>query len=169
MLKPALLEAMNRQIFEEQYSSYLYLQMSAWFEAHGLPGFANWMRVQVQEENFHMTRFFNEILHRQGEVVLGAIPAPPTSWETPLAIFEAALEHERHITSCIHALVDLARGEKDYATESFLHWFVTEQVEEEANADTVLQKLRLLGGQGPGLFMLDRELAARVFTPPVIA
>lgn len=168
MIKQSLLDALNQQINAEYYSSYLYLSMAGWFESHNLPGFANWMRVQVQEENFHMNRFFDYVLQRQGAVTLQAIPAPPAEWESALAIFEATYQHEQYITSLVHELVDLARREKDYATDSFLQWFVTEQVEEESNADGIIQKLRLMGGHGSGLFMVDRELATRVFVPPVI-
>jgi ferritin len=167
MLTGKIQEALNRQINAETHSAYLYLSMAAWFEARNLPGFANWMKVQVQEENLHMTRFFSYVLQRQGRVTLAAIEGPQTDFETVTAVFEAAYKHEVHVTSLIHNLVGLAREERDFATESFLLWFVNEQVEEEAAADAIVQQLHMVKGEGPGLFMLDRELAARVFTPPV--
>ena len=159
-------KALNAQVNAELYSAYLYLSMSAQFGSKNLPGFANWMRVQCQEEMVHAMKFYDFIIERGGQVVLQAIEGPPTEWETPLAAFEAAYKHEQHVTSLINKLVDLAASESDHATHIFLQWFVTEQVEEEANADAVVQQLKLVGDSVQGLFMVDRELAQRVFTPP---
>lgn len=159
-------EAFNKQINEELFSSYLYLAMSAYFESINLPGFAQWMRCQSQEELVHAMKFYNFINERGGTVVLTAIDGPPASWESPQNVFEEAYKHEQKITGMINDLVDLAIREKDHASNNFLQWFVAEQVEEEDSADKVVQSLKLAGNQGGGLFMIDRELGTRVFTPP---
>jgi len=124
------------------------------------------MRVQAQEEDFHAKKFFDYLLSRQGKVVLQAIEAPASEWASPLAAFEAAYEHEQKVTALINGLMGLAQKENDYASVAFLQWFVTEQVEEEANADEIVQKLKCIGDNTGGLFMLDRELATRVFVAP---
>lgn len=159
-------QALNDQINEELYSAYLYLSMAAYFHDMNLSGFAHWMTLQNQEETVHAMKFFRYIAGRGGRVQLGEIAQPQFSWDGPLDAFEAALKHERHITERINILMDLAVTEKDHATQSFLRWFVDEQVEEEENVSDVVQKLRLLGKDGGGLFMMDRDLASRVFTPP---
>jgi ferritin len=169
MLSPKMEAALNSQINAEYYSSYLYLSMAAYFDSVNLHGFANWMRIQNQEEMFHTMRFFDFVAERGARVKLTAIDGPETEWECPLAVFEATLAHEQHVTSLINKLVDLALAESDHATNNFLQWFVGEQVEEEATADGILQQLRLMKDAPGGLFMMDRELAQRVFTPPVIA
>jgi ferritin len=168
MIKPALEAALNSQINAEYYSAYLYLSMSAWAEREGLPGMANWFKVQFQEEQAHADRFFRYVIERGGRVTLTAIDGPPAAWESPLAAFEATLTHERHVTALIDALASLAMDERDHATLAFLQWFITEQVEEEANAENMAAQLRLVGDSGHGRLMLDREMAARVFTPPMI-
>jgi len=166
MISKKMQEAINKQINAEMYSSYLYLSMAAWFEAINLKGFSNWMRVQAQEEDFHAKKFFDYLLSRQGKVELTAIDGPPTKWKNPLAAFEAVYEHEQKVTASVNKLAALAQGENDYATSVLLHWFINEQVEEESNADGLVQKLKLIGDNTGGLFMMDQELAARVFTPP---
>ncbi len=168
MLNPKMQEAINRQINAELYSYYIYLSMSAWFRSKNLNGFATWMTVQTQEEMFHAMKFFNYVIERGGTVVLDTIAAPPVEWRSPLDVFEYTYKHEQHVTALIDGLVDIAAEIHDHATSSFLQWFVNEQVEEEASADGVLQQLALLGddARGGGLFMLDRELGTRVFTPP---
>ena len=166
MLSDKMLEALNKQVNEELFSAYLYLSMSGHFESINLHGFASWMRCQTQEEIVHAMKIFDFISQRGGEVALQPLTGPDTSWDSPLAAFEAAYKHERHITDCIGRLVDLASEVSDHATESFLQWFVDEQVEEEASADGVVQQLRLAGDAGNALLMLDRELGQRVFTPP---
>lgn len=166
MLKPVMETALNAQVNAEMFSSYLYLSMSAHFEAVNLPGAANWFRIQAQEELAHSMKFYGFILERGGKVTLTAIEAPQTVWETPLSAFEGALEHEGYISGRINDLVDLALQESDHATNNFLQWFVAEQVEEEASADAVVQRLRLVGNDGGGLFMVDQELSSRVFTAP---
>jgi len=163
MISGKIQEALNNQINEELFSSYLYLAMSSHFQETDLPGFSTWMRVQAQEELMHAMKIFDFIIERGGRVNLQSVKEPTHVWDSPLAAFEAAYEHERHITSCIDELVDLARENRDHATEIFLQWFVTEQVEEEASADEIVKKLKMIDGSKNGLFMMDRELGARVF------
>ncbi len=166
MLSEKMQEALNIQINKEIYSAYLYLSMAAYCESINLKGFASWMTVQVQEELSHAQKFFHFLPERGGKVNLQPIDGPETEWDSPLAVFKHVYEHEQLVTSLIHGLVKLAREEDDYATESFLKWFIDEQVEEEASASEVVERLKLAGDQGGGLFMLDRELGTRVFTPP---
>ncbi|MBP2146016.1 ferritin [Methanofollis sp. W23] len=166
MISHTILEALNRQINRELYSAYLYLSMSAWFSDRGLPGFANWMQVQVKEEQFHAMKFYDYCIARGGRATMLAIEAPPNEWESPLAVFEATYAHEQRVTQMIHDLVDLAMKEKDHATTNFLQWYVDEQVEEEANDTEIIGKLQLIGDETNGLFMLDKELGTRAFTPP---
>jgi ferritin len=158
--------ALNQQLNAELYSSYLYLSMSAYFQTINLLGFANWMRIQAQEELVHAMKFYDFINERNGRVILQQVEAPPTEWSSPLDVFEGAYKHEQKVTGLINDLVNLAVGERDNATNIFLQWFVTEQVEEEASADEVVQKLKLVGDDSSGLFMLDGEMGQRVFTPP---
>jgi ferritin len=166
MLGKKIEDALNDQLNYELYSAYVYAAMAAYFESIDLPGHASWMRVQVQEEMFHVTKFFGFICERDGRVRLRAVEEPPFEWSSPLAAFENAYEHECGVSSRIHALVDLARAQKDHAVENFLQWFVTEQVEEEASTRAVVQQLKFIGEDRHALFMIDRELAARVYTPP---
>ncbi len=154
-------QAINKQINEELYSAYAYLAMSAESDRLGLPGFANWFKLQYQEELAHADRFFNYVLERDGEIQLESIGKPEIGSETPLSLFEKALAHEQHITECIFELKDLARSESDHATDVFLEWFVKEQVEEEAATRAVIDQLKMIDGNANGLFMVDRELAGR--------
>jgi ferritin len=166
MISDKIQAAFNKQINAELYSSYLYLSMAAHFESLNLPGFANWMRCQAQEELVHAMKFYSFIHERNGTVTLSAIDGPPTQWDSPLAAFKDAYLHEQKVTSMINGLVDLAVEERDHASNAFLQWFVTEQVEEESSSDQVVQKLKLAGSEGSGLFMIDQELGQRVFTLP---
>ncbi len=166
MLDPTMERALNAHLDAETYSAYLYFSMSAYFESKGLKGFANWMRVQALEELGHAGKFYDYILSRGGRVRLGQIAAPPSDWETPLAVFEATMAHERMITSKVNELAALADELTDRATTIFLQWFVSEQVEEESSVSEILERLRLVEGVAGGLFVIDRELASRVFTPP---
>ncbi len=168
-LSDKMQQALNGQINAEMYSSHLYLAMSAYFESLDLPGFANWMRVQANEESLHVDKFFAYIVERGGRVELEAIDKPPAEWQSPLDAFSASFQHEQKITVLINDLVGVAEDEKDRASESFLRWFVDEQVEEEASVDRVVKMLRMSDGQAAAMFMLDRELAARVVTPPTPA
>lgn len=165
-MKEKMLVAFNKQINAEMYSAYLYLSMEAYFQSINLPGFAAWMRVQTQEEMMHAMKFYDFVFERGGKVTLEAIDKPPLTWDSPLAAFKEVLKHEQHVTSLINDLVDLAIKEKDHASNIFLQWFVTEQVEEEASADAVIQRLKLAKDNASGLFMIDTELSKRVFTMP---
>ncbi|RJP25720.1 MAG: ferritin [Candidatus Omnitrophota bacterium] len=156
--------ALNDQINAELFSSYLYLSMSAYFESVNLSGFAGWMRAQAQEELLHVSKFFKYINDRNGRVVLKAIEEPQKDWASPLAAFEDAYAHEQKVTKLINDLVDLALSMKDHTTNSFLQWFVTEQIEEEATASQIVDQLKLIGDARSGLFMLNKELGARTFT-----
>ncbi len=169
MLNKKMQEAINSQINAEIYSSYLYLSMSAYFESINLSGFASWMRAQAQEEMVHAMKFYDYVNERGGRVILGPIEAPPSEWESAVSVFDATYQHEQKVTGLINDLVDLAIEEKDHATNNLLQWFVSEQVEEEASASGVLNKAKLTGDAPGGLFMLDQELGARVFTMPVTA
>jgi ferritin len=162
MLSEKLQDAINQQIKDELYSAYLYLSMSAYSEAIGLPGFANWMRVQAQEETSHAMKFFDFVNERGGRVVLHAIEQPPVEFESPTDLFEKTLAHERKVTGLIHQLYALALEENDYPTQVMLHWFIEEQVEEEASAAQILDTLERIGDKGHALVMLDRELGSRV-------
>lgn len=166
MLKEKIQEALNKQLNAELFSSYLYLSMSAYFESINLKGFAHWMRIQTQEELVHVMKYFDFLIERGGKAILSSIESPPTEWASPLAVFEHAYQHEQKVTGLINDLVNLAISEKDHATNNFLQWFISEQIEEEASADEVVQKIKLMGDASAGLFMLDRELAQRIFTPP---
>ena len=159
-------QKLNAQLNAELYSAYLYLSMSAYFESSDLEGFANWMRVQAQEEKMHAMKFFDFINSRNGRVVLTAIEGPATEWQSPADAFEQVYTHEQKVTGLINALASAAVAESDHATQTFLQWFVNEQVEEEESANRVLRNLKLIGNDGTGLLMLDRELALRVFVPP---
>lgn len=161
MLKEKVEKALNDQLNAEAFSAYLYLSMSAYFKSENLDGFANWMQVQAMEEYTHSRKFYDFIIQRGGRVVLQRIDAPQLDWDSPVAAFEAALAHEEMITGRINDLVDLALDEKDHATNIFLQWFVTEQVEEEESVGGVLQQLKLLSDAKGGLFMMDRELGQR--------
>jgi ferritin len=166
MIHKKMEKAINEQINWELYSAYLYFSMAAFFESVNLKGFSSWMRVQTMEEQTHVKRFYDFLTARGGRVVLTEIKAPPTEWKSPLHAFEETLKHEQHVTSRINKLVDLALELKDHATNSFLKWFVDEQVEEEESVDAVLQGLKLNKNNPSGLFMIDKELAQRAFVPP---
>jgi ferritin len=161
MLSQSIQNALNRQLNAELYSSYLYMSMNAYFKSINLDGFANWMFYQAREELTHAIKFYDFINSRGGRVKLMQIEAPASDWDSPLAVFEATLEHEQKVTGLINDLVELALAERDHATNIFLQWFVTEQVEEEENVGGVLEKLKLMGEARGGLFMIDRELAKR--------
>lgn len=161
MLGKAVQEAMNAQIKNELYSAYQYLSMAAYCESANLPGFARWMRAQSREETGHAMKFYDFILDRNGRVVLQAIDGPVVEFGSPLEVFERALEHEQKVTTMINDLYGLAVRENDYASQTFLQWFVTEQVEEEKNAGDVVETLRMVGDSKEALFLLDRELGLR--------
>lgn len=169
MLSKKMTAALNKHMNVEMYSSYLYLNMSSCAAAIGFKGAANWFMVQYQEEMVHFMKFYT-YLNSQGEqAVIGDMAAPPSTFAGLLQMMENTLEHERFITRCINELTDLAVKEKDHASQIFLQWFVTEQVEEEENDRELIGKLKLIGDNGYGLLMLDNELGTRVFTPPATA
>jgi len=166
MIKKEVLDALNEQINAESYSAYMYLSMAAYFENMGLSGFSNWMKVQYQEEAAHSLKFFNYVTGRGGKVVLKAIAQVPVEFEGIVDIYEKTLVHENHVTDLINNLMNVAVASSDHASQSFLKWFVDEQVEEEANVEKILATLKLINGQGNGIFMMDRELGQRVFVDP---
>jgi ferritin len=161
MLSKKIENAINKQINAELWSAYLYLSMSAYFESINLGGFANWMRVQAQEEVGHAMKFYHHVIERRGRVTVTAIAAPNVTWKSPLNAFEDAFKHELKVTGLINDIANIAVSEKDHATENMLQWFVDEQVEEESSADAIVQKLKMIGSNTGGLYMLDRELAQR--------
>lgn len=160
--------AFNDQINKEYYSAYLYLAMKTAFAEMNLPGFVNWFDIQVQEEKAHAVGMYDYLLERGAHVELGAIDKPQLKGTTPLEIFKQVLEHEQFVTSRINAVYDVAEEVKDRAAMLFLNWYIKEQVEEEASASDVLARIEMIGDDKHGLLALDKELAARVFNPPVI-
>lgn len=165
MLSKKMQDRMNEQIRNEFHSAYVYLSMAAWFEDANLPGFGAWMRAQAQEESVHAMKLFEHLLDRNAAVRLQAIPEPPARWKSPLAVFEEALEHERSVTASINDLYATAMKEQDFASRVFLDWFVNEQVEEEKSAQLIVEQLRMVGSDRPGLLMLDREYGQRRGAP----
>jgi len=161
MLSKKMQDALNTHLNEEFYSSYLYLSMAAYFEEQNFKGFANWFKIQSQEEYGHAMKFYAFIIQTGGDVTLTQIGAPKTSWKSVSEAFKDTLAHEKKITGLIHKLVDLAMQSKDYATNNFLQWFVTEQVEEENTVEEIIHKLEMIGDNKGGLYMLDKELGAR--------
>jgi ferritin len=156
-----MVDALNKQLNSEYYSSYLYLAMSAHFETINLRGFASWMRVQSEEETKHAMRFYSYLVDCNERVKLTQIQQPSTEWRSPLAALEDAYKHEKKVTSYIHELVSMSITEKDYATHEMLQWFVKEQVEEEKNTNDIVQDIKRVGDVSMGLLILDRELAKR--------
>jgi len=168
MLSKKLEAALNKQINEEFYSSYIYMAMAAYLEDANLDGCAHWMQMQAQEEHLHAMKIFDYMIERGARVELSAVAAPPKEWDSPVAAFEGALEHEKYMTGNINALADLCISEKDHATNNLLQWYVSEQVEEESQVDDILKKLAMMGTDGPGLFLMDRELKSRP-APSIVA
>ena len=165
MISEAMQKKLNDQVQKELYSAYFYLSMKAWFSEQNLDGFANFFDVQTKEERDHGLKFYDYIVHVGGKVELQAIQAPPVDFKSPLDVFEQSLKHERYVTASIYDIVNLAIEEKDHKTNSFLQWFVNEQAEEEATAESNVRKLQLIGDNTQGLFFLDSELAKRVYVP----
>jgi len=169
MLDKKMEDQLNKQVNAELYSAYMYQSMSSYLEDSGLSGMAHWMSNQAIEEMVHAKKIYDFIIERGGRALLTAIEGPPTEWKSPLDLFENAYKHETKVTGMINDLVNLAIELKDHATNQFLQWFVAEQVEEEASADEIVQKLKIIGDGGQGMFMLDKELGqrvAKVFPPP---
>ncbi|MDD4033247.1 MAG: ferritin [Bacteroidales bacterium] len=165
MMNAKIQDAINAQINAELWSAYLYLSMSADFAAKGYPGFANWMMVQFKEEQDHAMKFLNYIIQRNGVVELKPIDKVQKSWKSALDAYKDTLAHENVVTGLINNLFKIATEENDFATQSFLKWYIDEQVEEEENAQNLIDALTLIGDNGYGLYMLDKELAARVYVP----
>ena len=161
MLSDTIQEALNEQIKHELYSSYLYLSMSAHFEASSLPGFARWTRLQAQEELEHAMKFYDYVNDRGGRVILHAIEQPPAEWGTPLQVFEAILEHEQKVTGLIHKLYQIALQENDYAMQVMLHWFIEEQVEEEKNAGAIVDQLKMFEDRQSAIINIDHHIGKR--------
>jgi ferritin len=161
MLSKKLQDAINEQIKNELYSGYLYLAMSAYFEASNLPGFARWMRLQAAEEQEHALKFFDYVHDRGSRVTLKAMDQPPMDWDSPLAVFEDTLQHERKVTGLINKLYELALEGNDYPAQAMLQWFIEEQVEEEKNAEQIVATLKMVGEKGQALVMMDRALGQR--------
>lgn len=166
MLSQNMQKAFNGQINKEMYSAYLYMAMSAHTAEVGLKGFANWLMVQFHEEMLHAMKFYEFVQSRGGSVELQAIEQPPAQWKNPLEMFEKVLEHEQFVTKSINDLVDLAREEHDHASEIFLQWYVTEQVEEEESANDIITQLKLVGDSPQGIMMLDKDLSQRMTSVP---
>jgi len=161
MLSDKVQAALNDQINAELSAFYTYLSMTAYFKAENLKGFAAWMYHHAQEEMAHAMRIYEHIHDRNGRVILQPIAGPKVDWNSPVEVLEDALKHEQKVTGLINKLVDLAVSESDHATQSFLKWFVDEQVEEEAVVTEILLDLKRIGDFGPGIFILDRELAGK--------
>ncbi len=167
MISQKLQDAINNQINKEIFSEYYYLSMASYFSSIGLDGFENFFLVQGEEERFHAMKMYRFLNERGGRVLLSQIDTPKTEFKSPIDVFNLAFEHEQFVTKLINELMDVAIAENDHAAKSFLNWFVDEQVEEEASMETIVNKLKLIGNEGNGLLMLDKELAVRTFTPPV--
>jgi ferritin len=161
MLGEKMLTLLNDQIGHEMYSSNMYLAMAAYFEAERLPGFAQWLRVQAGEEHEHAMKFFDFVVDRGGRVKLGALAEPPFEWASPLDAFEKVLFHEQKVTSLIHTLFAAAVEEKDYPSQVMLHWFINEQVEEEKNAQAIVDQLSMMEDHLGGLLNLDHHIGKR--------
>lgn len=161
MLNETVHRELNRQLNMELSASHTYLAMAGYFEGLTLPGFAHWFMVQSREEREHALRIYNYLNDRGASINLSALPEPRNEYGSVLEVIETALEHEQKVTASIHSIYKLAGEYQDYATQSLLKWYIDEQVEEEKNADELIQRLKLVGGAGTGLFMLDAELARR--------
>jgi len=161
MISKKIQKALNEQLNAEFYSSYFYLSMSAYFESNDLQGFAQWFRLQADEEYAHAMKIFDYIYQIGGEVKLIKIDGPKTDWDSFLEVFQDTYEHEQKVTKSINDLLELSYTEKDHATVNFLQWFVSEQVEEEATAQQNVKKMEMIGDNKAGLFMIDKELGAR--------
>ncbi|HPT40860.1 MAG TPA: ferritin [Candidatus Gastranaerophilaceae bacterium] len=168
MINKEVAKVLIEQVNKEFYSAYLYLSMSAHFSDIGLLGFANWMRVQAQEEQAHAMLIYDFLVDRGEKVILTAIDTPPNTWKTTLKVMEEVLKHEIYVTGLINNIVTVAEKHKDRATMSYMNWFVDEQVEEEANAQDIIAKLKLMGDDKSALYLLDKDLSTRVFVQPMI-
>lgn len=165
MISNRIAELINSQISKEQYAAQYYLSMSAWFSARDLDGIANYFRVQSKEELMHADKMFDYLNDVGVEIIMGEIPKPPHQFQDATDIFEKALEHEKSVTKSIFEIVKQANEESDFATVSFLQWFINEQVEEEASASQLVSKIKMVSENPSALYLFDQELAQRVFAP----
>ena len=156
MLSKKVEEFLNRQIEREEYSSNLYLSMAVWAEVNGLAGVANWLYAQADEERTHMLKFVKYVNERGGKALIGAVKQPPSDFENVKSLFEAVLKHEQFITNSINEVVAVCADEKDFTTQNWLQYFVTEQIEEESSVQLIIDKLNLLGDNN--LYMFDRDI-----------
>ncbi|MEO8512512.1 MAG: ferritin [Ignavibacteria bacterium] len=166
MLSNKLQSELNKQLNNEFFSEYEYLSMAAYFHGMNLDGIANYFHVQAQEEHFHAMKIFHFVIDKGGKVELQQISKPDFGFKSPVEVFEKALAHEVKVTKAINDLMDEAIKENDHAVNSFLKWYIDEQVEEESSASKALGKMQIIGGKGEGLLMLDQEFAGRSFTAP---
>lgn len=169
MLNEKVVKLLNDQVNKEFYSAYLYLDFSNFYSSKGLDGFANWFRVQAQEERDHAMMFYDYLLENEYSVSFSAIAAPDKKFENPAEPLKASLSHEEYVTALINAIYAAAYEVKDFRTMKFLDWFVTEQGEEEKNARDLISKMEIFGGKPEGLYLLDKELAARQYTAPAVS
>ena len=161
LLSEKVQAALNEQIKDELYAAYLYLAMTGYFKAMNLDGFAHWFDLQRQEETNHGLKIFEYIFDRGGKIELKPLPGTPAGFDSPLDVAQQAFDHEREVTEKINDLYELALSEKDYQTQSLLHWFINEQIEEEKSALTLVERLKMVGDDAAALFILDREMGAR--------
>ncbi len=161
MLSKNMQDAFNNQIQAEMASAYLYLSMAADCAGKNLKGFGHWLRAQYNEEVSHAMKMFDYVIERGGQVVLQAIEAPPAEFGSPADVFAKVLAHEQHVTARINSLYELAVAEKDYASQIFLQWFISEQVEEEGSAGEIIERMKLAGDKGSALVWIDKELGKR--------
>ena len=166
MLNEKVHKLLNEQINKEFYSAYLYLDFSNYFKARGLDGFANWYMIQAMEERDHAMLFYTYLQNENMPVSLEAIAKPDKKLLTDMAVLEAGLEHEKYVTSLINGIYGAAYDVRDFRTMQFLDWFVKEQGEEETNANDLISKMELFGSDAKGLYMLNQELGARIYTAP---
>ena len=166
MMNEKVRALLNDQINKEFYSAYLYLDFSNYFSQAGLDGFANWYKIQAEEERDHALLFYQFLQNENQPVTLEAIAKPDKIINTNMDVLRAGLEHEEYVTSLINAIYDEAHKDKDYRTMQFLDWFVKEQGEEETNANDLISKMELFGSDPSGLYLLNQELAARVYSAP---
>jgi len=167
MISDKMANAINEQMNKEMYSAYLYMAMSAYSSELGLKGTAKWFMVQYHEEMFHAMKMYDYIQRQGGTIKLETIDKPPSEWKSPLDLFEKTLAHEQMVTALINDLMNVAIAEKDHATQIFLQWYITEQVEEEENDNDIIAQLKLIGSNSQGLLMLDRDLSTRMANIPL--
>jgi len=161
MMKPSVQDIINKQIQAELYSAYLYLSMAAWCNDQNLTGMAHWLKVQAKEEVEHAMKFYHHLEERSAKIELKAIEAPPKEWKSPLEVFQAAYGHEQKVTGMIYDIVNLAQKEGDHAAAVMCQWFVTEQVEEEAQTLAIVEKLKMASESKGALMQIDHQLGKR--------